>query len=235
MKYYLIKDGASGRQTSEDLSFAGGLPNLPPDALLPCCSLCAAPMTFFFQLEFPRYSNQRGGGGVAMFYCVACGDPDHILPPRAKPGKAVSRPLAKKIAESNFKVVCFDPQSTILRRDYQAAVLFQRWQLVPDDPAVSKGSRVSRIGGSPVWAQGDESPGPLHDGRQLHYLMQFDAGPVFKTKKGARVQMRPAMSGRKKQERSRLPGYALFAGNVLYFFGTSLADGAPDFCYLVAQ
>ena len=216
---YLLSQGQDSMpQTAEDGSFLGGVPKLPISEEIPHCSLCAAELTFFFQVELP-FDQMWPGLTVATFACTSCADEEYLIPEMLK-----NRLYASKIPEHfltayqrNFRFLVFDTARASLRSTYSEKVSFRRFRLIAsDDPTVPG----SKIGGVPNWLLGDETPGTYAGSVPMAFLMQLQVGFRFETVKGAPRQIELGLDGKPRQANRQ--HYELFIGMQYTYLGPTI-------------
>jgi hypothetical protein len=79
MSSYKVITVPDSKQSSSDLGFKGGIPNIPHEAKIPNCKLCKSPMTFFLQIVFPK--DHIWDDKVMVFsHCTSCYDVDNYWP-----------------------------------------------------------------------------------------------------------------------------------------------------------
>lgn len=227
---YLLKGSSdSARQAEGDRSFLGGKPCLPPEQEIPVCLLCGAGQALFLQVELP--SDQAWPNtSVAVFACVACADEDHLIPEMLS-GELRGATIPEDFLRSyqrNFRFVVFDGRRAAPLRDYTETIAFRRLELERSEESSGPGSKV---GGSPAWLLGDESPGAWAGRIPMVFLLQLEPGLQFETLASAPPQMGLALDGTPEPAGRR--HYELFLGNAVYLFGTN--DPEMRLVYAITQ
>ena len=226
--YVLKSDETAQNQRDRDLSFVGGLPRIPESEDIPSCLLCGAELTFFFQVAFPQ-DHVWGNRTMALFACTSCAQEDHLIP------EMLEEPLAgSDIPENfltsyqqNFRILVFDTDEGVLRKEYEPKVSFKRWDLIFSQ----SDARRHKIGGEPNWLLDDEAPASYRQKVPMVFLMQLLEGFAFEKLPEAPPQMILGLTG--EPEPSDHPYYELFLGNNVYFFGTR--GGNEPLVYILTQ
>ncbi|MFS0724816.1 hypothetical protein [Paenibacillus sp. 1P07SE] len=230
--YVLRNNGQAGEQRESDLSFVGGCPRIPASAEPPACGLCGAPMTFFFQVAFPR-DHVWSGLTVAVFACTACAD-ESLLIPEMLPGQLHGADIPEGFLvayQRNFRFLVFPTEEGRLRQDIPARLVFRPWTLEP--AAGMRGTMASKAGGDPDWLLDDESPRSYAKSVVMVFLMQLEEGLTFEKLPAAPPQIILGLTG--EPEPSPDPYYQLFLGNALYLFGTKRGEGVEPLVYALTQ
>lgn len=222
-------EAASEQPEYEGGSFVGGYPRLPPATQIPSCVLCNAPQTFFMQFEFPL-DHLWSGSDLAIFACTSCANENYLIPRMLdQPLQGVSVPVGfLEEYQRNFRLVVFPTMQGKLRTDYSRKVAFRRLRLgATEDVSVAR----SRVGGTPFWILGDETPSRYADAVDLQFLLQWQGDYLFETLPGAPPQVELGLDGN--PTNSPEHGYRLFIGNEIYLFGT--VPPAHPRVYLLTQ
>lgn len=214
-KWVLTRKEAATDQKDGVHSFVGGKPALPADFDVPCCQLCGARQTFFFQVSFPD-GHRWSGLTLAVFACTSCATEDSSIP------QMLDGPLYNAIIpegfldfyQRNFCLYVFDSSKGIRRNDYVEKIKYVPLSMAPADSASIDDSGV---GGSPVWLLDDESPASYAGKANMHFLLQLSSGMRFHLLDSAPPQMEIGLRGL--PEPSPFRYYQLFNGNLIYFFG----------------
>lgn len=203
------------------LSFIGGRPFLSSSAGIPVCALCSARMCFLFQIALP-VGHPWQGTLVAMFLCISCCSEDSLIPEMLSvtlKGAEIPQGFLTRY-QTNFRIVVSDIKSAQLRTDYdpliqQSLIDVSSW----------------RIGAEPFWLTGDETPESYESFRHPAFLFQVPPGTVFPKLSGAPAQKTLDLAGNVVDEDR--PGYELFLGNAIYFFG--FGGPSAECTYVVTQ
>lgn len=213
------------RQRPRDSCFLGGKPALPPGTKIPTCELCGAEQTFFFQVAFPE-RHPWHGKSLAVFFCKACFDEEHIIPDRLKcpKGANVSSEFLRQY-QCNFRLLVFPTLQGTLVESYVEKIAFRCWRAVTA-AETKKGINTTKIGGKPHWLSESEAPGKLDGRDRFTFLLQIEDDFEF-----PRLPNSPPEIGfgRKPGEYELMVDfdfYALFAGSQLYMFGAMQGDEA---------
>ena len=207
-------------------SFIGGHPHLPPELALPICTKCKKPLTFFYQVAFPK-DHFWASRSLAVFACTSTWHPYDLIPPLLPQPRDVVIPADFLTDyQTTFRLLVFPTQQAVLRTDYVPRVKFTPWNLV-------KAGRLpltaSKIGGTPRWSTGQESPSS-YAGRPLTFLMQLGPHVPFEWLEEAPSMARDPQFARLLPDPSH---YDLFVGNVIYLWGTH--DDGPEAVYTLVQ
>lgn len=172
-------------QKDDSSSFIGGKPCIPMDIPLPICKICGEPLTFFFQIAFPK-EHMWAGKSLAFFYCIRAYDKHNSkekFPPMLIGGDPI---VADGVLEPDsyqtlFRAVYFDTEKGVVREDYEERVAYQRidWiKIKKKDPSVPLA-----LAGEPVWmGYGNERP-KIYEEKKLQLVLQvaerfrFDKNP----------------------------------------------------------
>ncbi len=163
------------RQEQDDSdSFIGGKPCIPLGVELPVCKICGEPLTFFFQVAFPK-GHMWAGKSLAFFFCSATYHKHQAkqwFPPElvgADPLDAGA--LAPERYQTLFKVIFFDTKNGVLREDYEEKVVYQRidWK-----SGIRKNKSTPIVlSGEPIWMEsfGKEYPA-AYEGKKMNLVLQ---------------------------------------------------------------
>ncbi|MFR9721992.1 ankyrin repeat domain-containing protein [Streptomyces sp. MS19] len=174
--------GAADGNGEPGASRFGGLPWLGAEEPWPLCADCAAPLTFFVQLDLaavPEKARNLGTGLLQLFHCTACNpfrafSGGHLVrivevageAPRPTPPDGVRRFPERPIAGWARAV-----------RDYPYREADEP-ELLPEERAVVFGlnRQGDKLGGWPNWVQDAGYPNcPRGDGRMTQLVMQIDS------------------------------------------------------------
>lgn len=175
--------GATDRNGEPGASRFGGLPWLRADEPWPGCADCAAPLTFFVQLDLagvPKQARDLGTGLLQLFHCTACN------PYRAFSGGHLVRIVAaadQASAPTPPDGVLLFPEQPIAGwaravKDYPYREADES-ELLPEERAVVFGlnRQGDKLGGWPNWVQDPEYPNcPRGDHRMTQPVLQIDSG-----------------------------------------------------------
>jgi hypothetical protein len=231
MSAYKIIDLPNTQQTSSDLSFKGGIPNIPQRFEIPYCKLCGAEMTFFFQIAFPE-KHVWEGKVMAFFQCASNNSewPQFVFVEAqlAIPDDALDT------YQTNFKIFIFDADEPVVQRYESKRVLkFERIAFERIPPS----TRVRKVGGIPNWSKNRwDGTSPTELSKQISYmsggvvfLMQAENDWTFE-----RLPDAPPQFTHYKEEQPRYNRYSLFRGPYLYFLGTTSPQLNPSRVLLYA-
>lgn len=215
MWYVTRKDERQGSQ----LSFIGGKPVLPPEVVIPSCKLCGALQTFMFQIAFPAPSTWSGKN-LAVFFCLECADEEHLIPEMLRNhGRGCDIPKNfLNDYQRNFSFLVFSGEKAGVLKNYDERVAFSSLEFV-DKPSSAD---FGKIGGSPSWLLGDETPASYGLSTPMVFLMELSPGLAFSKVHGARPQIELDIFGNPAP--SPLDFYQLFLGNAVYLFGTATGE-----------
>jgi hypothetical protein len=197
------------------LSHIGGYPNLPANILLPTCKFCDAPMTFFFQLEFPK-KHDWFGKIMAVFACTSCTrDKGNHLPAVSSNFKQIPDGFLNDYQDS-FKIFVINKEGdNVIRTDYTPKISPERVSL---QSLNGRNPKITRIGGQPNWRISNDFP-EQYMGSRFTFLMQIWDDWGFKKLPDAPPQAIFSFLNPSKKFRND-DSYFLFLGLPLYFFGT---------------
>ena len=170
----MLKKTRQGNATS----FIGGKPCIPKDELLPVCKVCGEPLTFFFQVAFPK-QHMWAGKSLAFFYCTESyhkHDANRQFPPyiTAKESDLFNIPdgeINPEIYQTLFRVIFFNTADGVLREDYTEKVAYKKitWML----GNISRRRIPIIIAGDAIWSSqfGRERPAS-YEGKPMHLVLQ---------------------------------------------------------------
>lgn len=230
------------KQVKDSTSFIGGKPCLPPSLPLPKCTICGAPLTFFFQVEFPA-GHMWFGKSLAFFYCTNSiwkHNSVDQFPPQIHASKKNNfiipfGSLAPEKYQTLFRAYIFDTVEGKLREDYPERVAYHKisWK-----KSIRKNLKTPIIlGGEPIWTGskkfGQERP-ILYDDRPMDLILQIADYFNFDHLPDAPAEMKKTHDPRNPfVPRSQL-NYTLFHEfNRVYLWGTT--DFADNSVYLNVQ
>lgn len=175
--------GAADGEGEPGASRFGGLPWLGADESWPVCADCAAPLTFFVQLDLagaPKQARDLGTGLLQLFHCTECN------PYRAFSGghlvRVVDAAGHASVPTPSDGVRLF-PERPIAGwaravRDYPYREADES-ELLPEERAVVFGlnRQGDKLGGWPNWVQDPEYPNCTRgDHRMTQPVLQIDSG-----------------------------------------------------------
>lgn len=166
----------SAEQKHDDSgSFIGGKPCIPATILLPTCKICGDPLTFFFQVAFPK-GHMWEGKSLALFFCDSTyykHDAHDMLPPvlLRDEDDLSDNDLDPDHYQTLFRVFFFDTRDGVIREDYQEKVRYQRidWK---------EGRRRDKkvpiiLAGEPVWMESHWRERPRScGGNRMEFVLQ---------------------------------------------------------------
>jgi hypothetical protein len=216
MPAYEVKRIAVEQQDSTNLSFAGGLPLMPPSIKLPTCMLCGDQQTFFFQVAFPK-DHDWAGKVMAVFAGTTSGDRDYPTPSAHGPDNSIDIPDGHlDNAQTNYRLIVFSALDKLeLRQDYTPVLKYTKLQL---KPSKRERAKTTRVGGTPYWHIQDDTP-RSYMGSRFTFLMQIEYDWMFEKLDSAPRQAEYAWFPSDPNFRTD-DLYCLFSGLPLYFFGT---------------
>jgi hypothetical protein len=148
---YKITSTPDAEQTINDMSFKGGIPNIPQRFEIPHCTLCGAEMTFFFQITFPK-AHVWEGRVIVFFYCTSCYDVDKSWPQIIYVREQIN--ISDNFLDTyqtNFQIWVFDANGPMaLRLDFARRIKFERLEFEKINPKAKYG-RLTKVGGTPAW------------------------------------------------------------------------------------
>jgi hypothetical protein len=206
------------QQIADNRSHIGGFPILPSQINLPSCKICGFPMTFFFQVEFPRKHIWQGKN-MSVFACTQSSRIEcQLLNLRNNTNFDIPTEIPNGFLETyqtNFRTIVFETTDlSEMRTDYIPVLRYE--SLVLKRLSYAK-SRKSKVGGLPAWFSFDQTPSG-YEGHKVEFLMQIEARWQF-----AKLDIAPFQA-----KVDWLSGgywenglYDLFSGTALLFFGTS--------------
>jgi hypothetical protein len=160
-------------QSKTNLSFKGGIPNMPERFPIPHCLQCGAEMTFFFQITFPEKSVWEGKV-ICFFHCTTCNDAKRYWPMVLYVRDQISIPdNLLDTYQTNFRIYVFDSnEPVILRHEFARRLTFEKLEFEKVN-SKSKYSNTTKIGGKPAW---DISP--LEGNDELYEEITYMGGGV---------------------------------------------------------
>ena len=220
-----IMDGL--KQTEEERSFIGGKPNIPPEIVIPQCSMCNSELTFMFQIEFPM-GHSWHGKSLAVFFCTTTFHDEFCIPefPDVQDlfGVDITADFLRHYAR-NFRVIVFDTAKGKVRENYEEKVAFKKLRISSTNCIDSRAIFV--LGGDPIWIMGiDETPRSI-DGREPTLLLQVKEDFLFQT-----IESAPPQETIMKALRED-GNYQLFASDRIYFWGVK--DKSIPLVYITVQ
>lgn len=209
-------------------SFIGGKPRIPKDEPLPRCKVCGEPLTFFFQIAFPK-KHMWTGKSIAFFYCICSYHrhdakqqfPPYITATESDLFKIPNGEINPETYQTLFRAVFFDTTDGVLREDYTEKVAYQRidW----------KSSRISKrkvpiiIGGDAIWSSqyGKERP-VSYEGKPMMLVLQVADYFNFEKLPDAPPEMSETYKENNPFEPRKENDYTFFYDfNRVYLWGTS--------------
>lgn len=160
-------------------SYIGGKPCIPKEVPLPTCKVCGEPLTFFFQIAFPR-GHMWEGKSLAFFYCTCAyhkHDDKRMFPPAIQTGAKndlfdiPDGALSPESYQTLFRVIFFDTTDGVLREDYEEKVAYQRIDWKTSRKKDKKTPII--IGGEAIWSAnyGKERPA-AYEGKAMELVLQ---------------------------------------------------------------
>ncbi len=234
MSAYKIVDVPDTEQTPRDLSFKGGVPNIPPALDLPHCALCKAEMTFFFQIAFPQ-DHVWEGRVMAVFHCTSCVNVNNYWPKLVFAEEHLM--LEDDVLDTyqtNFRIFVFGAREAVsLRNEAKRVLKFEGIEFEKIAPA----AKARKVGGTPNWSKhrwSGTSPSELYKqitymGGGVVFLMQTENDWTF-----TRLPEAPPQFEHYTVDQPRFNRYVLFNGPHLYFSGTTSSEVSPPRVLLYA-
>ncbi|MDR6553764.1 hypothetical protein [Paenibacillus qinlingensis] len=213
MSCYQVTINEDSNQTNDAKSYIGGVPTLPNDISIPCCKLCSAEMTFFLQIAFPT-QHKWNGYTLALFCCTSCVDEKYFIPEMltGRISKAIIPEGFLDEYQRNFSVIVFDTSEGIIKDCYVPKVKYKHLDLLSSiEPKEIK----FKVGGTPRWYLGDETPSRYGDSSEMNFLMQIPGDFEFEILPDAPKQVKLGLG--KKVTTLNRPFYRLFLANNIYF------------------
>lgn len=231
-KVFTISDA---EQTEQDMSFKGGVPNIPDRFEVPCCSYCGAPLTFFFQVAFPK-GHVWEGKVVAFFDCTSWEHPNNpnldwqldIIYTRDQ--IHIPDGLLDSY-QKNFRILVFDAQEpTSLQPQFAEKLEFERLEFESANPR-ARYADATKLGGIPAWnhrVQGDHKMYKeiTYMGGGVDFLMQIPEDWKFKRLPQAPLQYEYYQQYKEDVPRRQI--YSPFKGASIKFFGTNSSYLEPQ-------
>jgi hypothetical protein len=130
--------------------------------------------------------------------------------------------------QTNFRILVFEKALGAPRTAYQKRVIFKPLALHKTaDMAVDD----NKIGGTPTWLLGDESPKTYAGRLPMFFLLQLQAELQFEIDKHAPRQVELGLD--RSPEPSPFNYYELFISNKIFLFGTQ--DRTEALVYAITQ
>ncbi len=208
-------------------SFIGGKPCIPADISLPTCKVCGEPLTFFFQVAFPK-GHMWEGKSLAFFFCTSTyykHDAHEWFPPilLANDGEDVSfKELESNSYQTLFKVYFFDTKNGVLREDYHEKVMYHRidWK-----PGRRRDKKIPIIlAGEPIWMDSFQRERPKScGGKNMELILQVADYFNFEKYPDAPPEMKKSYIANKNSFQPRKENnYTLFCDfNRVFLWGTN--------------
>lgn len=228
IKSYDLEIIEQDKQLTEK-TFLGGKPYLPANEIIPVCELCSYQLTFFLQVTFPDL-HEWNGLTLSLFACTNCHDDNYLIPEMLTlrlQGVVIPDGFLKNY-QKNFRVIVFNHNVGVLRKDYEEKIKFKPIHIT--DSKLSE-TRKHKLGGEPDWLLEDESPSEYH-GNEMFFLLQIPEEYKFEILPNARGQIKYSYFKNTFIESDK-PHYDLFLGNNLYFFGSR--DKSNPEVYIITQ
>ncbi|HBV81214.1 MAG TPA: hypothetical protein DEB74_00145 [Lachnospiraceae bacterium] len=224
--WYSILTSIEQKDDDSD-SFIGGKPCIPADILLPTCKVCGEPLTFFFQVAFPK-GHMWEGKSLAFFFCTSTyykHDAHEWFPPilLANDGEDVSfKELESNSYQTLFKVYFFDTKNGVLREDYHEKVMYHRidWK-----PGRRRDKKIPIIlAGEPIWMDSFQRERPKScGGKNMELILQVADYFNFEKYPDAPPEMKKSYIANKNSFQPRKENnYTLFCDfNRVFLWGTN--------------
>lgn len=233
--YKIITSSDDIPQSVRDLSFKGGLPNIPDRFDVPHCQICDAPLTFFFQIAFPEKHVWEGRVMVAF----DCKSLDH--PCSGAGYNSISIPYTDKYIhvddslldsyQKKFHFSVFNAdEATRLQSKFDEKLAFERLTFEHVNPR-ARYDGMDKIGGKPAWfvyRSTDEGANRYkkmtYRGGGFDFLMQIENYWTFR-----RLPHVPLETKSRYLTKATAPerDYYMFITNHLKFFGTNSPEVDP--------
>lgn len=188
--YKILTDPNDAPQSVHDLSFKGGLPNIPDRFDVPHCQICDAPMTFFFQIAFPKRHVWDGRVMVA-FACTSldhpCGSELHNVDfLYMKAYMHIDDGLLDSY-QKTFRFYVFDTDETMqLQNKFEKKLVFERLTFERVNPK-ARYDGMNKVGGEPAWYDYESTDEGANMYKEMTYmgggfdfLMQIEEDWTFK-------------------------------------------------------
>ncbi len=216
--WYSVLTSMEQKQDNSD-SFIGGKPRISANIPLPVCKVCGEPLTFFFQLAFPK-GHIWEGKSLAFFFCTSTyykHDAQEWFPPRLLANDKADVPIEALDSDSYqtlFRVYFFDTKEGVLRQDYHEKVMYQRidWKA-----GRRRDKKVPIIlAGEPIWMDSFQRECPKScGGKNLELVLQIADYFNFEKYPDAPPEIRRSFQPRKENN------YTLFCDfNRIFLWGT---------------
>ncbi|MEM6430557.1 MAG: hypothetical protein AAF708_15055 [Deinococcota bacterium] len=216
-------------QTEQDMSFKGGIPNISDRFEVPCCSYCEMPMTFFFQVAFPK-GHIWDKWVMAFFYCTSWehdkGRYEEYVDTIYVPDQI--RFLNDFLAtyQKNFRVYVFEQsETTNLQPQVPQLFEFERFEFEPVDASASY-EQTTKVGGIPDWEWGDATHNDIYknitymDGG-VDFLMKLERDCMFMRLPDAPLRHEYLYVDKYDINNPHVSNYNVFFGHPLFFFGSN--------------
>jgi hypothetical protein len=231
MSSYKIKSVPNVEQTINDMSFKGGIPNIPERFSLPNCTQCGAEMTFFFQIAFPQ-KHIWEGKAMAFFHCTTYRDTDNYCPKTYYTRGQDDYPSIPDgfldDYQANFRIYVFDTVEPATQRSEAKRILkFEQIRFEKINPK-SKYSNTTKVGGVPAWdANTLDGANEIYKeisymGAGFDFLMQVERDWSF-----ARLPDAPLQMILPNYFANETADYSIFNGPKMYFLGTKSSNLKP--------
>lgn len=218
----------NAEQSKDDSSsFIGGKPCIPADIPLPVCKVCGDPLTFFFQVAFPK-GHMWEGKSLALFFCDSTyykHDGQDWFPPVMLADDGADLPaeaLEPENYQNLFRAYFFDTKDGVLREDYKEKVKYQRidWK---------EGRRRDKkipiiLAGEPIWMNSYQRERPRScGGKKLELVLQVADNFNFEIYPDAPAELEKNYMGKNPPFKPREENnYTLFCDfNRVFLWGTA--------------
>lgn len=218
---------------NKNYSYVGGKPMLPSNISIPITKETNAPMTFFFQITFPK-QHPWEGFTLSIFSTTDFVDSDEeFLIPTMLEDELYQVIIPKNFLinyQKYFKVFIFKTDDASIVEDYKEIIQFNsiEFKEIKSKEDVLFGS----IKNDPVWVLDDESPKSYNNTVPMQFLFQTKLDYTFKRKSKDTLRQTILDPITEKLGYSWEENYELFLANETYYFGTK---GKEKMVYIITQ
>jgi len=222
-------------------SFIGGKPCIPENFDLPICKICGEPLTFFFQIEFPK-EHVWAGKSLAFFFCTSYQKhpSGQWLPPEIHPESLNNfiipdGELDVDRYQTLFRAFVFDTSTGVLREDCREKVIYKEidWKV-----SNKKTKTIPIIlGNEPIWlvrGSSQKRQPAVYQGKSMELILQIAEFVNFDRLPDAPPEISKTFLQSSQYSPRIEPNYTLFCEfNRIYLWGT--VDSECPAIYLSVQ
>ena len=214
----IIHSNEIAPQETGHFSYIGGKPMLPENLKGPIFAKDDVPMTFFFQICFPK-EHVWFDKIVSVFSTTTYCDAETYIP-KLPPSLAnhILEDAFFENYETFFRFFVFDKSEVCLNEYYQEKLVYRKLRFT--EKGDSNDIVFGQINSSPIWLLENEGP-KSYEGSEdkINFLFQTNCDYQYLKIAGAPNQTVEDYTTDNGMVESETDEYQLFASNELYFFG----------------